>query len=494
MTHWNTQRNPVLLLVCIGAIGGCSSSDTPREKPAPQLAPPSFAGFGDPAKCQAGCVELAATIARAELGLDPTQGSPGKAATASRLFDELKAESASSNRSVESVSVDAVLEGVKAGPMPPKVLVHENGHLHVLLGAIDVEGRLLCQVAHGGMPVSLLTKEQLGRAGFREAWRFTRRVEGVPIHVGSATLQIDKVCHNFGEVKPEQKLESVFSVKNTGAKRVVVDKPITSCQCTVPSLKEPKELAPGERLDIQILGQSRNAASQSDTVFLKFFEKGTGVSSRVALHLFASQRGSMKVTPERLDFGRVVPGKSYSRVVRLEEVPTDRFVLQGVDPGGLPMRHEIREVRGKDGLMAYVIHLNLVAPEGKPGKKADKLTLATDSHVRSQVIVPVQYEIPPRVAAVPSVISLGTVRVGETREERIRLVSQDSEPLTVTVLSAPAESAVRVEGTPSAPELVLTAQLKHPGVWQGAVKLKAQSASGGDDIEVKCAGFGIDEK
>lgn len=65
-------------------------------------------------------------------------------------------------------------------------------------------------------------------------------------------ISVDKVTHNFGQIKEEGgAVEHVFVVKNTGKNPLVIDRITTSCGCTLPEWsKEP--VPPGGTKDIKI--------------------------------------------------------------------------------------------------------------------------------------------------------------------------------------------------------------------------------------------------
>jgi len=395
--HWSRG---VLIILVLG-VGGCNSSGPLPMKEAP----PPFVGSGKPTECAGRCIPSTVYVACAELGLDLMELGEEIDGGPSDVFLALKTHSEATGGSVRSVSVAKLMDELKNGPTPPTVLAHENGHLHLLLGALDVDGHLMCQLVHGDMAVSLVSKAQILRAGFQEAWQFEKTVEGVPIRVGSGTLRLDGVCHNFGEVKPDEEFECAFTLSNVGDTPLVLGDPRSSCSCTTTSSWENAELAPSQTKNLGVAFRSTSAPSQRHSVFLTCFEKGTGVSRQVELFLFGSQRKSMVVTPTRLDYGRVVPGESYCRTVCLREVPTDRFVLKNVDLGELPIVHEIEETKGEDGLAVYRIRLRLNVDDGSSGQNAGNLGLTTDSLVRPQVTIPVKFETAAPVRAVPSVVS-----------------------------------------------------------------------------------------
>ncbi len=480
-----------LLFVLAICISGCSRSGaTSSEAPKASVTHPLFFDTGEPSRCSAQCLPMAVAIAREELALDPkTLG----ALRGEAMFTILDRQSRDVGSAITRVKVaDAILQ-VREGPARPVVLLHKSGHLCVLFGAIRVNGKLLYQMIHGGEAVSLVTKQALLEAGFEEAWRFEKKAgAGVPIHVGSAVLDMDRLWHNFGEVFPDKPLEAKFRLKNVGNKTVVLGKALVSCQCTVPNLGERTTLAPGEALGITVATKPTGSTSLRNLVTLTFYEKGSGASRSVQLSLIGNQRESMEVTPTTVDFGLLVPGRRCRRLISLREKPTDRFLLKTIDPGKLPITHNVEVARDKDGLRTYRVTLDLSLNEGWSGECRGALQVATDSYIRPTITVPVRFEVEPPVRAIPSVISFGTLPVGESRQETVEFVSRYGDPVEVRIEDHPDECSLTLELNNGRPKMIVEARLKGCGVWQGTIRAIAIVRAQEHVIAIRCAGYGRD--
>ncbi len=479
----------LVLAICLS---GCSRSGATSSKArAPSVTQSGFLGTGDPSRCPAKCVRTALAIAREQLGLAPEGQTRQRVSTTDAIFTSLEEQGASLGSTITRVPIADVIEKMVEGPAVPVVLVHKTGHLYALFGAIRVNNKLLCQVVHGGEAVSLLPRETLFEGDFQEAWRFERKQgAGVPVHFGSAVVEIDKLWHNFGEILPDEPVECAFRLKNVGDTTVILGKPVVSCQCTVPNVGAETTLAPGETFDLKVAKKPTGSASLRNSIGLMLCEQGDGVSRPVSLTLIGSQRESMEVNPGTLDFGTVLPGKVCSRTMSLREKPTDRFIIKQVDPGSLPIAHEVEVSRDQYGLATYRVQLRLKANENSPGESLGELNLTTDSYVRPKVTIPVRFRIESPVVAIPGVISLGTVPVGESREAKVQFVARGGESLGVQIESHPEECLIRVDDTQTPPEMVVAVTLKEPGIWQGVISCKVQSSTQEHAIEVRCAGYG----
>ena len=449
-----------------------------------------FFGSGRPLQCPGRCVPTTVAFARCALGLDPDDPKKQEGQNADAIFESLEREGKDIGSTIRRVTVADVIENIAEGPSPPVLLVHKTGHLYVLFGAIRVNDKLLYQVVHGNEAVSLIAKQVLLESDFQEAWRLENvKNAGVPIHIGSTVVEIDKLWHNFGEVFPDKPLECLFRIKNVGSKSVILQKPVVSCSCTVPNLTAATTLAPGATLNMVVTSRPPGNTSLRNTIELTFFEKGGVASREVQLSLIGSMRASMDVVPRELDFGVMVPGNLTSRIVSLVEKPTDRFTVKQVDAGDLHFVHDMKVTRGRDGLATYRLHLKLSIDDESPGEHEGSLVLTTDSHTRPKVTIPVKFKVEPPIRSVPSVISLGSITLGETHLSQVQFLSRDHKLLDIQVESHPDECEIRINKVANPPEMSVAFRLKTLGIWQGAVKVKAVTVSGEKIIEIKCIAY-----
>ncbi len=487
---WAAWTRALFLMGALPTVLGCDSSvvATPRAN---NHANSAFFTSGNVRTCESRCLAKTIPIIRARLGLDPGTmiDTPGGAR---RLMQSLRAEcKASGGGSIKSVLVHEAISGVDDGSAAPAVLLDAGGHLYLLLGSINVDGQVLYQVVHGTSDVALVPAAELASGGWREAWQISNPQDcPVPIRVGSSNLILNGTYHNFGEVTPDQKLSHTFTIKNAGSIAVVVDKPSTSCGCTTTSVGSETVLKPGQTMSLGVMVTSSNTMSLRQTVLLLIAEAETGSSRQVALLLFGSQRRLMSVAPRALDFGAIVPGRSYSRTITLTEVATDRFTLKDVDPGELAFAHHFDEQKDQQGYRTYRVQCQFNFDGASAGKHLESLILATDSRFSPHVKVPVSYEVSPDVSIIPSIVALGQVRIGEPQQRRVRVVPRSGRLARIEMDPSPDGISVEVDDRPDQPELIITSTLKDPGTWERVIKANAQLGSKTERIEIRCVGFG----
>lgn len=451
----------------------------------------------DPMHCHDQCIAASLKFAAGELGLDPSEAeSISKDGNLQTVFAALQSRGGSGIGRLESVPLGRFLHEQESNgeSIPPTILVHESGHLSCVLGKLSREGKQFYQLLHGDTKPYLFAASQLKEAGFRDAWIVKREYfSGVPIRVGSGTVRINSLWHTFGEVRPFGVEVTEFVITNDGREVIVLDKPKTSCGCAVADFGNTNSLRPGESAPMKVTIQTGGVPSMRQAIWLQFFERSTGASRRLGLQVFAFQRQFMIVSPNELDFGTIAPSNEHekpSRTVRLVEVPTDRFRMEGIGVGTLPIEYAVSESKTPDGMTSYRLTLALNAKDSQAGEHSGTIQVKTNSTLRPTVSIPVRFRIKPRVTAVPETLTFGAPYVGVTLEQRFRLsLRTDGETLSVTDIEAPKECSVAPIEDGNQREFLVKARFMEAGVWEGVIKLHVQSATWSETVEVSCVAY-----
>ncbi len=323
--------------------------------------------------------------------------------------------------------------------------------------------------------------------------------QGIPVHVGKCIVRLDKIYHNFGEIKPNSKLECTFRITNTGRVPVELGKPITPCTCTSTLIQESTKLQPGTTLPLGVSLQSRNVAGFQHLVLLRFREKEGSLPRQVSLSLFGSQRELKRISTNMLNFGIVIPGRSYSRTVLMEEVATDRFSIKGFAPGKYPITYKVEEKIGSEGYHLYRIVFELTPDDTLIGKQDGQIMLMTDSRFAPEVPIDLAFEVPPLLSLQPSILSFGDVYVEKPVERWVRFVPRTAGHVSVEIDTPPPGVKVRIgESSNGQTELYVTLSLpktgtwKETGIWKGTIKGKARVGERTLPIEIPCVAVGIE--
>jgi len=136
---WFCRFRFAVFIFALSAVG-CNSSYNASANVS-RIPKSVFFPGGDPKRCPDRCLSGGMAFARAALCLDPTEEKGRRLTDADQLLGVLKTESESTGSSIVSVPLEGLLDQLPVGPAQPALLVDEHGHLHLLLGKIDVDGQ-----------------------------------------------------------------------------------------------------------------------------------------------------------------------------------------------------------------------------------------------------------------------------------------------------------------------------------------------------------------
>jgi hypothetical protein len=439
------------------------------------------------------CIPVSERFAKAELRLDPTTRGYNWEKPI-ELLALLKSQSENTGSSVVVRNVGDCLTELasRAEPCPSDVmlLIHPNGHYYLLLGTVMIGDTLTYQVIHGDSPVWLIDKSSLENAKFAEVWQFKYdETKGVPVQIGETILELSSHYVNFGKVLPTTKLESVFYLKNTGSKSLILRKPEVSCRCTVTDDLADAELQSGESREFKVSFETSSGSSERHSVSVPIFEKGTGLSKKLNFELLASQQQSMGIDPLGVDFGNVDMGKKYTRTLNFTEVPTDRFSITKFLSTRKQLQGSFHTIGINQGLKTYQVEITFIPDSQKPDRTNDIVTIETNSILRPKVEVPFTYNLLPEIRAEPSSVALGSIAVGETVEAKIKIVSRSSGITKSETRSIPDGCNVEIikQGNPT--EVSIRFKPIKAGIWQDEILIAVNTSSCEEVLSIACFAY-----
>lgn len=480
------------LALAVNMIGCSSRVIAPPSDDKSPIVRSMFYCNGEASHCPFHCVSESVAIAHECLGIDPGELVYDGSYEPDIVWDGLDEVREHKGSTIVRIPINEYLSGLTEGPVTPSILIHETGHFYCLIGTIRVDGELECQIVHGDSPVFLVTKQTLQNGGFQEVWTFAGSDKpSVPIRVGTTTLEVNELIHNFGEIVVAEKCECSFRLENKGPNAIILDKPASSCSCTTPDLRTTMEIPSGGFFNLRVAVRPPSSTSLRQTIGLLLHERRSGCVRSIALSLLGTCPRKMKITPSYIDFGSVVQGKSYARTVLLEELPSDRFALVGVDAGELPITCKAEDVVNRDGLHLYRLSLRLsLRGHNVAGKYAGDLHLTLDGYSVKTMIVPIRYEVKTSIRVIPEAVAFGTVSAGASLERTIRIISNRENDCTVVACDVPKGCSVRVDRHTYTTVVILKVLLVDPGMWQDAVEITVRSRSGQQSvIHVPCAAY-----
>jgi hypothetical protein len=462
---------------------GCRQDDLPRESATSPI-------------CTFKCFSGSRALICAGLGFDPNlpkgQSEPSDSrAVVSSVNSLLQIRSSE----LSEIPITSFLASTSSGHPPSSlaILTHRSGHLYVYLGQLRIENRDYCELVHGTSLPFLYDTSQMGSEGFVSAWvPRTANQQPIPIHFGSANLEIDHLFHNFGEVRPFTDVHTVIRLRNRGASSVILARPKTSCGCTVVNTDADSVIAPRETRELELRMQTSDSPSQRNSVFLSLFEKGALGSTNLSFELFAVQRGSLKITPSELDFGRLDRSKpAVVRTVLLSEVPSDRFELKSVAIGDAKhLSAAFAPEPSTNGLAAYRVSVRLEPADLSPGSNAHRIHLRTTSVLRPDIVLPVKWEVKPRVSCSPETLSFGAVDRGKAPHRSVSFISSNpADTYVVEVKSKPDGWIVQIEYQHGQPVLSIQPRFSKDGLLKEKIVLNFNGSTWHETTELTCVGI-----
>jgi hypothetical protein len=435
------RRCTPALLLAVPLIAGCARRESVDVKSASPPVPTtsvvsvtvSPAAVG-PARvaptvsaCRAGCDRATRGTFAAWLGFDPADGEKLFASTTNaELLAKIQALAATKGRKVVARPLGEFLAAQDKTPHEPAVFVSSQGHYFLFVGMINAGKEPEYEVVHGHFDAGLQSRRRLeGVEHVDQVWTLApAAIAGIPIRCGEGEVTVSKLVHNFGEIRPGRKYEVAISMKNSGKRTIVLKKPHTTCGCTKPQYQSkaklkpgqlPEELLPGETTEMMVGVSLKPVAAVYLPVTPVLVDKESGAEREFEVQLVAFQRQTMEVAPKTLDFGTFTVGSRLAtRVLRLVEVPSDRFRLKRIDVGTVPVTQRITEEKSEAGLSTYRVEFALDPNKTEPGTHAGDITVVTDSDVQPTRVVPVSWRKKGRVEVVPPVLTFGAVRQQDT--------------------------------------------------------------------------------
>ena len=475
----------LLLVLCF--VAGCSRTAT-KEVGVRESGMPSFVSTGNVNECD--CIPQGLYFAQAALGLSPLNQLPTTKST-DELRERLQEAATKVGGKLTIGSLAETLQAMtkaEVGPQPLSVVVHQNGHIYGLLGTMDIDGTRLFQLIHGGSQVWLASKEQMGRAGFKEVWHLEREGNGVPFRVGEGELIVDKVYENFGEVRPYQDVPCTFNLKNQGKKNLILHKPASSCTCTTVDMPQIYTLRPGESFDVRLMTRTAKKPIGKQEVMLECFKEGTGKRLAFSLILLSTQRETFEIAPTTINLKAKKLCEELSEKIYLHEVASDRFTIKSIETDLNNFRYDIKLQEKDSNLKSYCIYFSCTPSPIELIKSDKTIRIHTTSPFAPLITVPVRICVEPDVQVKPTSLSFGTSVIGKSYSKEFSLEAEDT--LSIVNITAPKMVACTFsDAEKSLHEINVTFSPQVAGIWEDVLIIHLLKGEEAREIHVNLVAF-----
>lgn len=484
----------MLIVVVAMSFMGCgtpngNTSDASTAVPA-TVASHFFSNTDSPANCRNQCHLNSIHFALAALGIDPSLHSEIQFdRDVTSILRQLKFLGAQMGTEILEDSVASVLDELPQLPVCSAALIHQSGHIYFIVGLSNVGDEELIQVIHGDSFGALIPKQEILNGSFNGAWRFIKKHQGVVLHVGSGQLKVDSFVKSLGLVHSGIPAITKYRFQNVGDIPAYLNNAQSSCSCTVVDLRGPICIEPGDEYELDVSMTPNESASQRQYVIVNASDSIEGATVPLKLTLFAFQSEKLPVTPSAVDFESVAVGSTSQRTVRLREVESVRFNIQGINVGDLPLNYSIRADLDSRGLAIYTVTFELKPTAEFLGKRTGLCLISTSNRVHPEARIVVSYEAVPALEIIPSTLTLGEVTINQACTNVLLFRTASREPITISDVKLPRECNYEIIDGNGETRLVVTTILATPGLWQDSIALRANTKLASHNIMIRCSGL-----
>jgi hypothetical protein len=221
--------------------------------------------------------------------------------------------------------------------------------------------------------------------------------------------------HDFGSVPHGAQLFYRFPITNVWAVPIELMNVRVSCGC-VTATPSKKELQPRESgfLDVT-MDAHRFTGVKSVTIYVTL---GPQYTSTASLRVSANSRVDVVFNPGQVNFGVVQRGQTPAQTIDVEYAGVLDWKVNEVDSNGAPLDVAFEQLYREPGRVGYKIRTTLKA-DAAPGLLKQELFLKTNDPASPLVPVLVEANIQASLTVKPSMLQMGSPKVGETVSRRV---------------------------------------------------------------------------
>ena len=250
-------------------------------------------------------------------------------------------------------------------------------------------------------------------------------------------IAFDENVADFGTVDQGAESVKIFTYRNKGNQRLVIENVTSTCGCTV-GQPEPKELPPGGVGHVRVSfksGAFSGPVRKSLTV-----QSNDPTLPRLTLGIKANVRTLFTLEPKVVDLGDVERGKTAIKEVIIKPVTQEPFALRQVTTTHQQLRAEpLPMEQSADG--ALHLRLSLDASQNYSAfTYAARLYFSRTSPGSAtpgqsgmlELVIPVKGTVAGPLRVNPDSVFFGSVKAGERfKSQKLRLTSRTGQPVEV---------------------------------------------------------------
>lgn len=231
---------------------------------------------------------------------------------------------------------------------------------------------------------------------------------------------------DFGVIATGSEAVKVVTIENTTQYPVQISSISTGCRCAEVGQPGKTLLQPGEQTTLEVRMNTRSFKGQRDTSLSIYFDAPQFAEVRIPISAYI--RTDVVFEPGKVDFGKLDFLAGKTTTVRIAYAGRPDWKIKDVRITSKELTAVLRETARAGGTVAYDLDMTL-APETKPGKIRDIVTLVTDDASNPYVPLIVEANIVPDITINNPSIAIRSLKPGQTTI--VRLTVQGNKPFLI---------------------------------------------------------------
>jgi len=230
----------------------------------------------------------------------------------------------------------------------------------------------------------------------------------------------EKTTHDFGTVARGADTTYRLKLKNIYKEAVHISNVRVTCGCTAgqPSQDTLQSL---EEAYLEIKMDTLKFTRRKDSNVIVTFDQPRFAEVTIPITVYI--RTDVVLEPGSAQFGSLQVGEKAERTLKLAYAGREDWKITKIDTGTDTIEAEAVETGRGGGNVNYDIRIR-VSDKAPIGVVRRYITLMTDDENSPQVPVLIEGEVKPEFEVSPSLVQLGTMKPGETRNVRVVLKSK----------------------------------------------------------------------
>lgn len=244
--------------------------------------------------------------------------------------------------------------------------------------------------------------------------------------------------HDFGVVARGAETVHRVKIKNLYKQPIQISSVTTSCSCTQAEI-EKRTLGSLEEAELIISIDTKRFMRQKNTTVTVNFGGDHVATVRYPISVYI--RTDVVLTPGSASFGRVDQGEKADRKLTLTYAGRPDWSVQSVETDHRDLSAKVIETARENGTVNYDI--TITAKSSLPiGDFRGQITLITDDANNPKVPILVEGSVVPDIIITPSVVSLGVMNPGESKD--VNIVIRGKKPFAITDITCEAKDLAQL--------------------------------------------------